>query len=62
MDTMYGLKRTHRCAELDEQNVGQKVTVMGWAHKRRDLGGVIFVDLRDRSGILQVVFNRNNFV
>lgn len=56
-ESIYGLKRTHRCAELGLSEVGQKVTVMGWAQKRRDLGGVIFVDLRDRSGILQVVFN-----
>ena len=56
-ETIYGLKRTHRCTELGVENIGQKVTVMGWASKRRDLGGVIFVDLRDRSGILQVVFN-----
>lgn len=56
-ESIYGLKRTHRCAELGVENIGNKVTVMGWAHKRRDLGGVIFVDLRDRSGILQVVFN-----
>lgn len=56
-ESIFGLKRTHRCAELNASNVGQEITVMGWAHKRRDLGGVIFVDLRDRSGILQVVFN-----
>jgi len=56
-ESIYGLKRTHRCSELGVENVGQKVTVMGWTHKRRDLGGVIFIDLRDRSGILQVVFN-----
>ena len=56
-ESIFGLKRTHRCAELDISNVGQKVTVMGWTHKRRDLGGVIFVDLRDRSGIVQLVFN-----
>ncbi|MDP4092880.1 MAG: aspartate--tRNA ligase [Bacillota bacterium] len=56
-ESIYGLKRSHRCAELDIANVGQKVTVMGWVHKRRDLGGVIFIDLRDRSGVLQVVFN-----
>jgi aspartyl-tRNA synthetase len=56
-ESIYGLKRTHRCAELDLKNIGEIVTVMGWAHKRRDLGGVIFVDLRDRSGLLQVVFN-----
>lgn len=59
-ETIYGMSRTHRCTELGLENVGQKVIVMGWAHKRRDLGGVIFVDLRDRSGILQVVFNEMN--
>jgi aspartyl-tRNA synthetase len=59
-ETIYGLKRTHKCAELGVENVGQNVTVMGWAQKRRDLGGVIFVDLRDRTGILQVVFNGEN--
>lgn len=56
-ESIYGLKRTHLCAELGVGNIGEKITVMGWAHKRRDLGGVIFVDLRDRTGILQVVFN-----
>ncbi|MCX7745562.1 MAG: aspartate--tRNA ligase [Clostridia bacterium] len=56
-ESIYGLQRTHRCAEIDISHVGQTVTVMGWTHKRRDLGGVIFVDLRDRTGILQVVFN-----
>ena len=56
-ESMQGLKRTHRCAEISNENIGQNVTVMGWAHKRRDLGGVIFVDLRDRSGMIQVVFN-----
>lgn len=55
-ESIYGMKRTHRCAELGLQNVGQIVTVMGWCQKRRDLGGVMFVDLRDRTGILQVVF------
>lgn len=56
-ESIYGLKRTHRCTELGLENVGEKVVVMGWTHKRRDLGGVIFIDLRDRTGILQVVFN-----
>lgn len=56
-ETIYGLKRTHRCTELGIADVGKTVTVMGWAHKRRNLGSLIFVALRDRTGILQVVFN-----
>lgn len=56
-ESIFGLKRTHRCAELSASNVGQQVTVMGWVHKRRDLGALIFVALRDRSGIVQLVFN-----
>lgn len=56
-ESIYGLNRSHRCGELGVDNIGERVTVMGWAQKRRDLGGVIFVDLRDRSGILQIVFN-----
>lgn len=56
-ESIYGLKRTHRCAELSAQNIGEKVTVMGWVHKSRNLGGVIFVSLRDRTGLLQVTFN-----
>ncbi len=55
-ESMYGLKRTHRCAELTNADVGRVVTVMGWTQRTRDLGGVIFIDLRDRSGILQIVF------
>jgi aspartyl-tRNA synthetase len=53
---MKGLKRTCRCAELSVANVGKIVTVMGWVQKQRNKGGLIFVDLRDRSGILQVLF------
>ena len=53
---MKGLKRTCRCAELSEANVGSEVTVMGWVQKQRNKGGIIFVDMRDRSGILQVIF------
>ena len=55
METISGLKRTHRCGELTIADVGKKVTVMGWAQVYRNLGGVIFIDLRDRSGILQLV-------
>jgi aspartyl-tRNA synthetase len=56
-ESISGLKRSNMCAELSLENVGQRVTIMGWVHKRRDLGGLIFVTLRDRSGILQVVFS-----
>ena len=56
-ENITGMKRTHRCAEVTAEDVGREIVVMGWAHKRRDLGGVIFIDLRDRSGVLQVVFN-----
>ncbi len=56
-ETIYGLKRTHRCTELTADDVGKKVTVMGWVQKRRNLGSLIFVDLRDRTGLLQIVFS-----
>ncbi len=55
-ESMTGLKRSHRCAEVSGENVGQEVTVMGWVQKSRNKGGIIFVDLRDRSGILQLIF------
>ena len=55
-ESMRGLKRTCRCAELSEENIGQEVTVMGWVQKARNTGGLIFVDLRDRSGLLQINF------
>lgn len=56
-ETIYGLKRTHMCTEVSTDNISQKVTVMGWVKKRRNLGSLIFVDLRDRTGVLQVVFS-----
>ncbi|MGE5612823.1 MAG: aspartate--tRNA ligase [Bacillota bacterium] len=56
-ESILGLKRTHMCTELSVSDVGKKVTVMGWAHKRRNLGSLIFIDLRDRTGLLQIVFN-----
>ncbi len=55
-ESMKGLKRTCRCGELGIQNAGQTVTVMGWVAKQRNKGGIIFVDLRDRAGLLQVIF------
>ena len=59
-ESMLGLKRSHRCTELGTANIGEQVTVMGWVQKSRNKGGIIFVDLRDRSGILQIIFEENN--
>ena len=58
-ESMVGLKRSHRCTEVSSADIGKKVTVMGWVAKRRNLGSLIFVDLRDRSGILQILFDEN---
>ena len=55
-ESMKGLKRTCRCGEVTKANVGEKVTLMGWVQKNRNKGGLIFVDLRDRSGIMQIIF------
>jgi len=56
-DTLGSMRRTHTCCELEVDNVGKEVVLMGWVQRRRDHGGVIFIDLRDREGITQVVFN-----
>ena len=59
-ESMVGLKRSHRCTEVTSAQIGEKVTVMGWVQKSRNKGGIIFVDLRDRSGILQIIFEEND--
>lgn len=59
-ESMQGLHRSHRCTEVSNANIGEEITVMGWVQKRRNLGSLIFVDLRDRSGILQLVFDEND--
>ena len=59
-ESMKGLKRSHRCTELGAADAGIQVTVMGWVQKRRNLGSLIFVDLRDRSGLLQIVFDEKD--
>ena len=59
-ESMKGLKRTHRCTEVSSANIGEVVTVMGWVQKQRNKGGIIFVDLRDRSGLLQIIFEESD--
>ncbi|MCM1171952.1 MAG: aspartate--tRNA ligase [Clostridium sp.] len=59
-ESMKGLSRSHRCTEINNSMVGNEVTVMGWVQKSRNKGGIIFVDLRDRSGILQIIFEEAN--
>ena len=59
-ESMKGLHRTHRCTEVSNQNIGETVTVMGWVQKRRNLGSLIFIDLRDRSGIMQLIFENGS--
>jgi aspartyl-tRNA synthetase len=56
-DKLGNMRRTHTCCELGADDVGAEVVLMGWVQRRRDHGGVIFVDLRDREGLTQVVFN-----
>ena len=59
-ESMKGMKRSHRCAEVTKAEIGQKVTLMGWVQKNRNKGGIIFVDLRDRTGIMQLIFENGS--
>ena len=56
------LTRTHTCGELRAAHVGADATLLGWVHRVRDLGGVLFIDVRDRSGVTQVVFDRGGYL
>src|SRR5258707_14927945 len=58
LDFLGNLKRTHYCGELRAKDEGREAIVMGWVHRRRDLGNLLFLDIRDRTGIVQVVFNK----
>lgn len=59
-ESMKGMHRTHRCAEVTEAEIGSQVTLMGWVQKSRNKGGIIFVDLRDRSGLMQLIFENGS--
>ncbi len=59
-ESMVGLKRSCRCAEVTEANIGQEMTLMGWVQKSRNKGGIIFTDLRDRTGIIQIIFEESD--
>ncbi|HET9183929.1 MAG TPA: aspartate--tRNA ligase [Candidatus Angelobacter sp.] len=60
LDFLGNLRRTHMCGELRAENAGQQVVLMGWVNRRRDLGNVIFIDVRDRTGLTQLVFDRSD--
>lgn len=59
-ESMKGLHRTHRCTEVTKEEIGQSVTLMGWVQKSRNKGGIVFVDLRDRSGVIQLIFENGS--
>ena len=59
-ESMKGLHRSYRCAEVNETNIGETVTMMGWVNKSRNKGGIVFTDLRDRTGLLQVIFEEKD--
>lgn len=59
-ESMQGLKRSHRCTEVTKADIGKEVTLMGWVQKNRNKGGIVFVDLRDRSGIMQLIFENGS--
>ena len=59
-ESMRGLKRSHRCTEVTKADIGSTVTLMGWVQKSRNKGGIVFVDLRDRSGIMQIIFENGD--